>query len=133
MPEGETVLDVSCDTGFDVALTLPEGRSTDMIARRVNADTLASGNPEQDPPSAMDVHSVALELDEAIEVAGGVAADLGIDASPLGQFEALVGRAPGDNANSPFMRSAVGYLTAEIQVQHVGASGNNYLHLVLTW
>ena len=133
MPEGETVLDVTCDTGFEVTLKLPERRSTEMMARRVNADSLAAGDPEHSAPTTMDVHSVAFGLNEAIQVASGVAADLGIDASSLSRFRAMVTGAPGSNADSPFLRTTVGYLTAEIQVQHLGASGNNYVHLVLTW
>lgn len=34
---------------------------------------------------------------------------------------------------SPFLRSKLGYLTAELQVQHLATSGTNYVHLVLSW
>jgi hypothetical protein len=134
MPEGESVLNVACDAGFAVTLKLPEGASTEIEARRVNADSLGGGgNPEQSNPATMDVHSVAFGTAEAIQVAGDVADDFGIDTSALSQWEAQVESAPGDNLNSPFMRSMLGYLTAEMQVQHLGASGNNYVHLVLVF
>jgi len=35
--------------------------------------------------------------------------------------------------DSTFVRTKLGYLTAELQLHYLPASGNSYLHLVLTW
>lgn len=133
MVPGKAVMDVSCDDGFDLTLTLPERIQTSLPVRRVNADSYGAASSETGDPTTMDVHSVGLGADEAIKVATGVADDLGIDATPLQRWRVGLEASPTDNVDSPFLRSRVGYLTAEMQVQHLGASGTNYVHLVLTW
>lgn len=82
----------------------------------------------------MDIHSVALDVDEAVQVASGLADDLGINPQPLEAWRAQVesGTSTG-SVDSPFLRSRLGYLTAEMQVQHLGTSGTNYLHLIFSW
>jgi hypothetical protein len=133
MPDGKAFVDKSCDAGFTLSLTLPTGASTSLTARRVNADSHSASDPATDPPTTIDAHSVALTTADAVRVAGGIAGDLGIDAGPLQTWRQQVeGSASGDSVDSPFLRNTLGYLTVELQVQHLGISGNNYLHLVLT-
>lgn len=69
-----------------------------------------------------------------MQLATELAESLGIDAQPVQNWQHEVGTDPsGGNVDSLFMRSRLGYLTAEMQVQHLGVSGNNYLHLIFTW
>lgn len=133
MPAGESVLDVSCDEGFDLSLALPEDAATSLTARRVNADSYGSGSVESGEPTTMDVHSVGLDTDAALQTARRVAGDLGMDAAPLARWRAEVEARGGDNVDSPFLRTKLDYLTAELQVQHLAASGTSYVHLILTW
>ncbi len=133
MEPGESVMDVSCDAGFELRLALPEWTTTSLTARRVNADSYGSGNSETGDPTTMDVHSIGLDVDQAITIAQGIADDLKIDAKPLQRWRFDVKVDESGNVDSPFMRAKVGYLTAELQVQHLGASGENYIHLILTW
>ncbi len=134
MQPGKSFMDVSCDEGFEVSLTLPDGAQVSVTARRVNADSHSAASPESGAPTTVDVHSVALDADEAVRLASGLADDLGIDAQPLQSWRAEVeGDGSAGNVDSPFMRNQLGYLTAEMQVQHLAASGNNYLHLIFTW
>ncbi len=132
MPVDKSVLDVSCDAGFELSLTLPKGAATSMTARRVNADSYAASDPETGDPTTMDIHSVGLDVEGALQVARGVADDLGIDPKPLERWRRDVESTPDDSVDSPFMRAKIGYLTAELQVQHLGTSGTNYVHLILT-
>ncbi len=81
----------------------------------------------------MDVHSVAMGTSQAVRVASGIADDLGIDAASLQTWEQQVEAGSADSVDSPFLRNTLGYLTAELQVQHLGVSGNNYIHLILSW
>jgi hypothetical protein len=132
MGQGDTFVDKSCDAGFALDLTLPTGASTSLTARRVNADSHSASDPATDPPTTIDVHSVALTTADAVRVADGIADDLGIDAGALQTWRQQVeGSESGDSVDSPFLRNTLGYLTVELQVQHLGVSGNNYLHLVL--
>ncbi len=134
MEPGTSVMDVSCDDGFEAILTLPDGVEVSVTSRRVNADSNPAANPESGPPTTVDVHSVALDADAAVRVASGLADDLGIDARPLQSWRrAVADNATHGNVDSPFIRNQLGYLTAEMQVQHLGASGNNYVHLIITW
>ena len=134
MPPGKSVMDVSCDEGFEVTFTLPDEARVSLTARRVNADSRSAASPETGPPTTVDVHSVALDADAAVEVASGLADNLGIDAKPLQSWRLEVeANASGGSVDSPFIRIQLGYLTAEMQVQHLGTSGNNYVHLILTW
>jgi hypothetical protein len=134
MEPGKAFVDKSCDAGFQLSLTLPTGASTSLTARRVNADSHSASDPGADPPTTVDVHSVSLSTADAVRVAGGVAGDLGIDAAPLQTWRQQVeGAKSGESVDSPFLRNTLGYLTVELQVQHLGISGNNYLHLVLSW
>jgi len=133
MTPGKSVLDVSCDDGFKVSLTLPDDATTTITARRLNADSYASGNPETGDPTTVDVHSVSYDLDQAVKATGSIAADLGIDPAPLQRWRRDVESNPNSSVDSPFMRSKLDYLTAELQVQHLATSGNNYVHLVLSW
>ena len=82
----------------------------------------------------MDIHSVALDPDQAIQVASGMCRrprDRRRAAASDGSSTSR--RRPNDSVDSPFLRTKLGYLTAELQVQYLPASGNSYLHLVLTW
>jgi len=79
------------------------------------------------------VHSVSYGTDRAVQVAQGVADDLGIDSAPLLRWRRDVESFGDASVDSPFMRGAVGYLTAELQVQHLATSGHNYVHLILSW
>lgn len=133
MQPGETVLHVSRDGGFEVTFALPEGLSTTLTARRVNADAYGSASPEHGDPTTVDVQSVALGVDQTVEVAQRIADDVGIDAGPLQRWRREVGRADDGSIDSPFMRATVGYLIAEMQVQHLGPSDTNYVHLIFTW
>lgn len=133
MQPGRSFMDVSCDQGFQVTLTLPDNVDIGVTARRVNADSHSAVNPETGPPTTVDVHSVALDTDEAVQLATDLAARLGIDAGPVQSWRLQVEDTPADNVDSPFLRNRVGYLTAEMQVQHLGASGNSYVHLILSW
>jgi len=134
MEPGRSFMDVSCDDGFMVTLTLPDDAVVSVTARGVSADSYSTANPETGSPTTVDVHSVALGVDEAVQLATGLADSLGIDAQPVQNWRHEVGTDPsGGNVDSLFMRSRLGYLTAEMQVQHLGVSGNNYLHLIFTW
>lgn len=132
---GKAFVDVSCDDGFELSLTLPAGTTTSLIARRVNADSYSAANPQTDPPTTMDVHSVGLDVDEALQLATRVAGELGIDATAALQSwrQQVEGPARGDSVDTPFLRSSLGYLTVEMQVQHLGVSGTNFMHLILSW
>lgn len=134
MEPGASVLDVSCDEGFQVTLALPDDAKVSLTARRVNADSRSAANPETGPPTTVDVHSVALDVDEAVRVGQSLADDLGINAQPLESWRAQVqsGTSTG-SVDSPFLQARLGYLTAEMQVQHLGTSGNNHVHLIFTW
>lgn len=129
---GKSFMDKSCDAGFELTLTLPQDASTSLTARRVNADSYGSDTPATGAPTTMDVHSVALSVDDAVQVGGRVAADLGITAAALDTWRQEVQGGSSDSVDSPFLRNTLGYLTVEMQVQHLG-SGSNYLHLILTW
>jgi hypothetical protein len=61
-----------------------------------------------------------------------VAADLGMDEKPLQRWRFDVKASPSDSVDSPFLRSQLGYLSAELQLQYLPGSGNAYLHIVLT-
>jgi len=134
MEPGKDVVDKSCDAGFETTLALPTEETTALTARRVDADSRSAADPANDPPTTMDVHSVALGPEQAMRVASGIADDVGIDVTPLLAWEQRVeGAGGGDSVDSPFLRTTLGYLTFEMQVQHLGTSGNNYVHLVLSW
>lgn len=134
MSPGQSVMDVSCDEGFEVTFTLPDEAEVSMTARRVNADSRSAASPESGSPTTVDVHSVALDADAAVEVASGLAENLGIDAKPLRSWRLEVDNDSSvGSVDSPFIRNRLGYLIAELQVQHLGTSGNNYVHLILTW
>ena len=133
MPEGESTMDVSCDGGFEVALTLPEDASTSFTVQRVNADSYGADDSTTGDPTTMDFHSVALDPDQAVQVANGMCSDLGIESEPLRRWKLDIKTNPNDSVDSPFVRTKLGYLTAELQLQYLPASGNSYLHLVLTW
>lgn len=134
MQPGKTFMDKSCDAGFTLSLTLPTGASTSLTARRVNADSNSANDPAKDPPTTIDVHSTSLTVSAATKKASGIAKDLGIDATPLETWRQQVeGLNGAGSLDSPFLRTKLGYLTAELQVQHLGASGNNYVHLILSW
>lgn len=129
---GKSFMDKSCDAGFELKLTLPQDASTSLTARRVNADSYGADTPATGAPTTMDVHSVALSVDDAVQVGGRIAGDLGTTATALQTWRQQVAAGSGDSVDSPFLRNTLGYLTVEMQVQHLG-SGGNYLHLVLTW
>ncbi len=131
MAPGKSILDVSCDDGFAVSLTLPDDAATTITARRLNADSYASGNPETGDPTTVDVHSIGYDLDQAVKAAQTIADDLGIDPAPLQRWRRDVESNGNTSVDSPFMRSRLGYLTAELQAQHLATSGTNYVHLVL--
>lgn len=134
MEPGKSFMDVSCDDGFTVTVALPDAAEISLTARGVSADSYSTDNPEAGAPTTVDVHSVALDVDEAVQLAGGLADRLGIDAQPVQNWQHEVGNDPsGGNVDSLFMRNRLGYLTAEMQIQHLGISGNNYLHLIFTW
>lgn len=134
MDPGEGYADASCDAGFPLRLTLPEGTTTSLTASQVSADSYSAVDPGTNPPTTMDVHSVALDLDQAVRTSTRLANDLGIDPSALATWRQQVADSRStDSVDSPFLRNRVGYLTVEIQVQHLGISGNNYLHLILGW
>lgn len=134
MTPGKEIVDVSCDDGFDVKLALPQDAATTITARGFTADAYGSGDPESGNPTTIDVHSVSYDVAEAVQVVQGVADDLGIDSAPVRQWRADVeSRGDRDSIDSPFMRSTVGYVNADLQVQHVPTSGDNYMHLILSW
>ncbi len=133
MADGEATVDVSCDSGFEVTLRLPDDATTTITARRLNADSYAATDSATGDPTTLDLHSVALDPDTAVQVTHGVADDLTIDAQQVTRWRHDVAAAPESNVDSPFMRSTLGYLTAELQVQYLAASGNSYVHLVLSW
>lgn len=133
MPAGESTSDVSCDGGFQVDLVLPGNATTTLTAIRVNADSYGSEESTTGDPTTIDIHSVALDQDQAIQVADGVAGDLGIDSKPLQTWQLDISADPSQSVDSPFLRSKLGYLTAELQLQYLPTSGNSYLHLILTW
>lgn len=134
MQPGKSYVDVSCDDGFRVTLTLPDDVEVSLTARGVTADSYSTANPETGSPTTVDVHSVSLSLEEAVQLADGLADTLGIDAQPVQNWQHEVGSDPSaGNVDSLFMRNRLGYLTAEMKVQHLGISGNNYLHLIFTW
>ena len=134
MEPGASFMDVSCDEGFEVTVVLPDEAEVSLTARRVNADSHSGANPETGSPTTVDVHSVALTAEEAVQLASKLADDLGITARPLQAWQQQVeANTSGDNVDSPFLRNRLGYLTAEMQVQHLGTSGNNYVHLIFTW
>ena len=108
-------MDVSCDSGFEVALTLPEDASTSFTVQRVNADSYGADDSTTGDPTTMDFHSVALDPDQAIQVANGMCSDLGIDSEPLRRWKLDVKTHPNDSVDSPFVRTKLGYLTAELQ------------------
>jgi hypothetical protein len=133
MPEGESTLTVACDDGFVVTLDLPEDTSTSVTARRVNADSYGADDSTTGDPTTMDVHSVALDPDQAVSIANGVCKDLGIDPEPLRRWSSDIENNPSDSVDSPFVRTTIGDLTAELQLQYLPTSGNAYLPLVLPW
>ncbi len=133
MDSGQGFLSKSCDDGFEVTLRLPEGTTTSLTATRVNADSYSADDPGSDPPTTVDVHSVSLSVDEAVRLASRLADGLGSDATPLPRWQEQAETRSADSIDSPFLRNRLGYLTVEMQVQHLGVSGNNYLHLVLSW
>jgi len=132
MPDGESTVTVACDGGFVVTLNLPEDASTRLTSRRVNADSYGADDAATGDPTTIDIHSVALDPDDALQVAGGVASDLGMDEKPLHRWRFDIKASPNDSVDSPFLRSKLGYLTAELQLQYLPGSANAYLHLVLT-
>ena len=69
-----------------------------------------------------------------MRVASGIADDVGIDPAPLQAWQQQVrGRAAETASTHRSSRTTLGYLTVEMQVQHLGISGNNYVHLIFTW
>lgn len=133
MRPGERFTSVSCDQGFAMTLMLPDKAEIGLTARRVGADSYSSANPKTSPPTTVDVHSAAQDTDEAVRSATALAAKLGIDPGPVQSWRRRVRNTPTDSVDSPFLRNRVGYVSVDMQVQHLGVSGNNYLHLIFTW
>lgn len=67
-----------------------------------------------------------------LELATEVADQLDIDAAPLRIWEQTVMSSPSDSSTSQFLRARVGWLTVELRLQHLGTTGNNYLHMIFT-
>ncbi len=63
----------------------------------------------------------------------GTGLRLSAGALSIGPGRQVAANASGDNVDSPFLRNRLGHLAAEMQVQHLGTSGNNYVHLIFTW
>jgi len=133
MRPGRAYVDVSCDDGFELTLTLPGEVGTTISTRRLNADSYHADNTETGDPTTIDVHSVGYEPADALTEARRVAGDLGIDARGLDRFPQDVAAAGEENHTSAFVRTTRDYLTAELQLQYLGASGTTYVHVVLSW
>jgi hypothetical protein len=135
MQPGKSYVDRSCDAGFPVTFTLPEGAEISLTARAVTADSYDAANSETGDPTTVDVHSVGLRTDEAVQLATRLAVAMGIDAGPMQDWRRQVeSDTTQSDIDSLFMRNRLGYLTADMQVQHLGvAPATNYLHLIFTW
>lgn len=134
MQPGKSYVDKACDAGFPVTFRLPDGAAASLTARRVTADSYNAANPETGAPTTVDVHSVALSVDEAVQLAARLADAMGIDARAMQEWRRQVkSDTSQSDIDSPFMRSRVGYLGVDMQVQHLGVSPpTNYLHLIFT-
>jgi hypothetical protein len=109
---------VSCDEGFNVTIALPGEDRMHLTARRVNADSHSAADPETGAPTGVDVHSLALDPDEAVQLARELSENLGIDAGPLRAWRREVtDNTSRGSVDSPFMRGRRGY----------------YVHVILTW
>lgn len=130
--EGSTTW--SCDEGFQVAAKLPGGRGTTLLARQLSVDSYGAKVAETGRPTTVDIHSTGLGVEAAVKLTHQVSADLGIDTQELKSWSAEAERSEtsGDVATG-FMRNRVGYATTELQVVHQGVSGNNYVHLIVSW
>lgn len=134
MASGASYTNKACDDGFELTLVLPEGAGTTLTARRVNADSYSTADPASSVPTTMDVHSVSLSLEDAVAEGRRLADELGIDHGPLAAWRTRVEASESTDAvDTPFMRARLGYLGVEMQVQHLGVSGDNYLHLIFSW
>lgn len=134
MRDGKGSTTWSCDDGFQARAELPDGTVTTMLSRQVSVDSYRAADATTGAPTTVDVHSTDLGVEAAVSLAGQVADDLGIDAGELRSWSVAAEQSEtSDDVKTSFMENQVGYVLAQLQVVHQGVSGNNYVHLILSW
>jgi hypothetical protein len=133
MQTGKTTVVCESDTAFDVTLKLPRARRLDMAVTLLTFDSLGAAHAEVDDPTGADLHSERLPMERAVALGERIGHDLGIETAGIRDWRRRVEAGGDTDLSSAFMRSTVGYLTAELQVSHLASDNLNGVHVILSW
>ncbi|MDX6326513.1 MAG: hypothetical protein QOK15_2867 [Nocardioidaceae bacterium] len=125
----------ACDAGFALHVDLPHGTAFDLDVTQMVADSLRSEQPTSGQPTTVAITStsdgVATTAGRAVELAR----TLQMDPTEISAWRRTATATPDstDDTTTPFIRSTLGYVLAELQVVRLSGSDNCYVSLILSW
>jgi hypothetical protein len=125
----------ACDAGFALHVALPHDVSIDVDTRRTVADSMRAADPTTGQPTTLSISSTFADVTTTAARALDLAATLDMPSSEITAWRHTATAAAGssDNTTTSFIRSKLGYATAELQVVRLGVSDDCYLSLTLSW
>jgi hypothetical protein len=127
---------------FEVQVVLPDGKQLTVEARLLTFDALSAPDPTTGPPTSMDVHYYAPDLDAGrdhlLVAAQAFGLDTGLIAKWYDEAKAPLPNQAPPRAESPWLRTNVGYLRMDVQARYLPADGTTgsdqtVIHYLLTW
>lgn len=127
-------------TDFPLLVKLPGGKKIESDVRIVGFASRSKPHPTTDPPSSMDIHYYASDLEAGRDRFMAIAQDFGLKTEAIAKWydeaKAVSGKA-GSSVESLWVQGKVGYLTLEVKGRYMPAaepaSTQTIVHYLFTW
>ena len=125
---------------FPLVVKLPEGKKIESDARIVGFASRSKPQPTTDPPSSMDIHYYAPNLEAGRDRLMAIAQEFGLKTDAFtkwyDQANAVKGKM-GSSVESLWVQGKIGYLTLEVKGRYMPApepaSAQTIVHYLFTW
>jgi hypothetical protein len=125
----------ACDAGLALHVELPHGTAFDLDVTQVVADSMRSENPASGQPTTVAISSTTGGVATTAGRALDLAQTLQMAPAEITAWRRTATANPEstDDTTTPFIRSTLGYVLAELQVVRLSGTDHCYLSVILSW